>query len=139
MTLKSSGSLEKWISLETRAMNKNIVARQQPLSQLMEMESPFAETRGGDEHRFDRSSLENLASNLPDEIIEKLKIPIFFYFSVKVSDSCYLTDENAFLALKATNDLNPMYRFREGKLWISKPIAFEIHNKYPTLVQFVVH
>jgi uncharacterized protein (UPF0216 family) len=139
MPLKSSGSLEKWINIEYRNMNKNLVARQIVLSELLQEDAPAVETRDGEEYKFDAKALKNLADKLPKEILAKLKVPIFFYFTVQVGDSCYLTDDTAFEALKITSDLNPMYRFREGKLWVSKPIAYEIQNKYPTLVQFVMH
>ncbi|UCH88642.1 MAG: DUF61 family protein [Thermoplasmata archaeon] len=138
MTLKNTGSFEKWINLEYRKLNQNLVARPPFLSDLLKMDRPAAQTRGGEEYVFDLRALKELAKRIPDHYHSNLRLPIFFYSSVNVADSCYLADETAVEVLKHTNDLNQLYRFREGKLWISKPLAFELANKYPTLIQFVM-
>ena len=139
MPLKQPGSFEKWINLEYRNINKNMVARRLYIYDVIKMEIPKAETKAGEEYLFDKKALKALWKKLNKNLKEELKIPIIFFSDIRVSDSCYLTDESAVEALKHTKDLNPMYRIREGKLWLSKPIAMDIANKYPTLFQFVVH
>jgi uncharacterized protein (UPF0216 family) len=139
MPLKETGSLEKWISLEFRKLNASLVRRQPTLFELLEMEHPKAETHDGEEYTFDKKTLKELSQALPEKFHGKLKLPIFFFNDTRVPDSCYIIDDIAAEALTAIGELNPLYRFRKKKLWIGKPIAYEIGNKYPTLTQFVLH
>jgi uncharacterized protein (UPF0216 family) len=139
MGFKEPRVMEKWIGHEYRNMNKSLVARQVVLSELLKKESPVARTRDGEDHYFDKISLEKLASVVPEKYHDRLKLPIFFFKNSKVPDSCYMIDDIAVDALKGSGDLNEMYRFREKKLWVGRPIAYEIANKYSTLIQFVVH
>jgi uncharacterized protein (UPF0216 family) len=139
MPLKTEGSLEKWINLEFNKMNQNIVVKHVYLGDMLKKEKPSALTRSGDQHNFDVEALNRLSKDLSELQKNLLKIPITFYFDMRVNDSCYLSDERALEALIVNEDLSPLYRFRDGKLWVSRPIAFEISAKYPTLVQFIMH
>jgi len=139
MAFKEPKGIEKWIGLEYRKLNQGLVARQVVLTDLLAEAEPSAKTRAGEDYRFDKSSLEKLASLLPDNIQKRLKLPIFFFKDSRVLDSCYLIDDTAAEAFKLTGDINELYRFRDKKMWMGRPIAYEISNKYPTLIQFVVH
>jgi uncharacterized protein (UPF0216 family) len=139
MPIKESGTMEKWINLEFRKLNQSLVRPQPTLFELLSMEVPKAESRDGGEYTFDRDALKRFAEAVPENYHKRLKLPIFFFKDTKVIDSCYLIDNTAVEVLKITGDLNDMYRFREKKLWLGRPLAYEIGNKYPTLVQFVVH
>jgi len=139
MPLKDTGTMEKWISLEFRRINQSLVRYQRVLFELLEMDVPALETKEGKEYLFDKKTLTDFARAVPVNYHKKLKLPIFFFKDTKVIDSCYLIDEMAVEVLKVTGDLNQMYRFRDKKLWLGRPLAYEIANKYPTLTQFVVH
>lgn len=139
MSFKEPRVMEKWLSLEYRKLNKNLVAKQVVLSELLKAESPVAKTRDGEDHNFDKSSLAQLAQRVPEKYHDKLKLPIFIFKDSRVPDSCYLIDDIAVEVLKLTGDINKLYQFRENKLWMGRPIAYEIANRYPTLIQFIMH
>lgn len=137
MTLNREGSLKKWISIEYRKLNQNLVAHPLTLTELLKMDRPTALTKNDEEYLFDIDALKRLSGSLPDDVSKRLKLPMFFFKDARINDSCYIIDEVAVDALKRTNDINERYRFREKKLWISLPLAFDIQKKYLTLIQFV--
>ena len=139
MLLKNERALERWLKFEYQNLNKNLVTQQVRIAELLKMDSPKALTRDGEEYQFDTITLQKFGKNIPKQYHSQLKLPIYFYRDLRVKDSCYITDNIAVSALKHTNDLDPMYRFHEDKLWLSRPIAREIANKYPTLFQFVIY
>jgi uncharacterized protein (UPF0216 family) len=139
MILDNERVLERWLKIEFHNLNKNIVTRQVPIAELLKMEIPKTPTRTGEDYRFDTTSLQKLGSAIPKLIHSDLKLPIYFYKDLRVKDSCFITDQTAVKALRHTNDLDPKYGFRDDKLWLSRPIAHDIANKYPTLFQFVIY
>jgi uncharacterized protein (UPF0216 family) len=125
--------------MEYRKLNQNTVANPIRLEELLKMPKPAAVTRGGEEYLFDTDTLHRFSEKVPTDLYKRLRLPIIFFTDTRIADSCYLADKHAFEALTKSGDLNPLYRLRDGKLWLSKPLAFDLANKYPTLVQFVVH
>jgi len=128
----------RWMGMEARRINDSVVMRRRSLASLLSEENPRGVTRGGGGHPFDRDALSGLAEGLPEEIRKGLSLPILFFVDVDVPDSCYLTDETALRALQAHGELGEGRRIREGRLWVSRAIAYAIARKYPTLVQFVL-
>jgi uncharacterized protein (UPF0216 family) len=103
------------------------------------MEEPKTFTKTGEEYLFDFNALQKLSQMIPLVYNNQLKLPIYFYKDLRIKDSCFLVDEVAAKVLKYTNDLDAMYGFLNGKLWVSKPIAYDMVLKYPTLIQFVIY
>jgi len=139
MILDSERALEKWLRYEFHNLNKNIVTRQVSIAELLKMEEPITSTRAGEEYRFDAGALQKFSSAIPKLYHSDLRLPIYFYQDLRVKDSCFLTDRTAVKVLHYTRDLDPMYDFTDDKLWLSRPIAHDIANKYTTLFQFVVY
>jgi uncharacterized protein (UPF0216 family) len=139
MVLESESAMERWLKFEFHNLNKNIVKNQVRLSDLIKMEKPKTETRDGNEYLFDNLALKKFSEDIPLIYHNQLRLPIFFYKDLRVKDSCFLIDEIAVSVLKHTNDLEFCYKFTDGKLWLSRPIAFDITRKYPTLFQFVIY
>jgi uncharacterized protein (UPF0216 family) len=139
MPLKTDSSIEKWLSIEYRNINKNLVKKQIVLNELLDMEEPGCDTKADEVYIFNKSSLQAFALAIPEKYHRRLKLPIFFFKNSRVPDSCYMIDPVAVEALQETGDLNKLYRFRENKLWLALPLAYEIANKYPSLIQFIFH
>ena len=139
MILDSERALERWLKFEFHNLNKNIVTQQVSIAELLKMEIPKTSTRTGEDYQFDTTSLQKLGSAIPKIFHSDLKLPIYFYKDLRVKDSCFITDQTAVKVLHHTNDLDPMYGFRDDKLWLSRPIAHDIANRYPTLFQFVIY
>ena len=139
MILKNDGALERWLKLEYHNLNKNVVNRQVSLAELLKMSKPETTTRGGEAYKFDPDALKKLGAVLPQVNHKKLSLPILFYRDLRVKDSCFIADRIAFAALQCTGDLDTMYEFRNDKVWLSRPLALEIANRYPTLFQFIVY
>lgn len=139
MLLNNDGVMEKWLKMEFQNINKNIVKTQVTIAELLKMEVPKTNTRSGEDYLFDIEALSDFSSMVPILYHRRLRLPIYFYKDLRVKDSCFLTDEVAGLALQKTKDLDAVYTFKDGKLWLSRPLAWEISRKYPTLFQFVVY
>ena len=92
--------LRRWISLEIGKMNDGVVSARVPLQELLDMEKPVAVTRGGKEHRFDRCVLQKISAMITPELCRTLKLPVVFYYAMEVSDSCMLSDPQAFTAFQ---------------------------------------
>jgi uncharacterized protein (UPF0216 family) len=139
MVFNSESAMERWLKIEFHSLNRNLVKQQIPIDKLLKMEIPKTVTRGGEDYMFDSQTLRMFSNSIPQIYHRRLQLPIYFYRDLRVKDSCFLSDEVAVKALKHTKDLEFGYNFSDGKLWLSRPIAFDISRKYPTLFQFVIY
>jgi uncharacterized protein (UPF0216 family) len=130
--------LFKWLKLEIGKINETIVTDRKRLSLLLEEAAPVAVTKGGEEYRFDRETLQQLGERLPESLHRKLRVPILFYSDMTVRDSCFLDDEYALEALQELGELNALRRMQDGRVWIARAIVYSIMEKYPTIVQIVM-
>ncbi|TGC08981.1 DUF61 family protein [Methanolobus halotolerans] len=130
--------LMSWMRLEVSKINEGIVTERKSLAQLLIEERPASKTKAGEDHLFDKDTLQFFRENLPGELHYKLKLPVLFFNSMNVPDSCYLNDESALLALQVLGDLSKLRRMQRGKIWVGRSIAYSIMKKYPTAVQIVM-
>ncbi len=128
----------KWMRLEIGRMNDGIVAERKALARLLHEETPSSTTNAGGAYAFDRGVLRVLGESLPDDLHRRLRLPIFFYFDATVPGSCFLADEAAVQALQCLGEISHMRRLQNGRLWVARPIAYAIAQKYPTAVQIVM-
>jgi uncharacterized protein (UPF0216 family) len=128
----------RWMQLELARINRGIVAERGRLTDLLAEDRPTAVTKDGTEYRFDKNRLAEFASGIPEPLQRRLRMPILFYCSADVPDSCMLTDEAAVEALRVKNEISALRSFEDGRLWISKPIVYAILRRYPTLFQIVM-
>lgn len=136
MTVVSKDVLERWLKLELGQVHDSLVSAPLPLSKLLEMDRPVAQTRAGDAHEFDPAILEDLAAPLDDATRDKLKLPITIRFDRQAMGNCYIQDPTAIEALKALEEAH--VSVRDGKLWMSKPLAMDLAKRYRTCFQFVL-
>ena len=137
-SISEEGVLSRWMSLELGKINSTLVADRKRLVDLLREDHPSSVTKSGKEYLFNKEILKIFAEKLPDEIKERLRLPIFFYFDADVSGSALITDEFAVHALQLLGDLSTLRVVRDGTLWIGRPIAYAILGKYPTAVQIVM-
>ncbi len=130
--------LMRWMRLEIGKINAGIVADRKTLRRLLEEETPSSMTKGGDEYRFDTAVITEFGERLPQELHRRLKLPIFFYFDMTVMDSAFLADEAAAEALRHLGAISHLRRMREGKLWVARPIVYDMMHRYPTVIQVVM-
>ena len=134
----SDDVLVRWMRLEVSRINEGIVTERKSLSQLLIEDRPASRTKAGEEYLFDKETLEFLRDNFPEELHYKLKLPILFFYSMNVPDSCYLMDESALRALQILGEFSKMRRMQKGRLWVGRSIAYSIMKKYPTVVQMAM-
>jgi uncharacterized protein (UPF0216 family) len=139
MVLKTDSALEKWLAMEFQNINRNTVKTQASMATLIKMETPTLTTKSGEEYIFDNPTLDNFAKAVPKLYHNRLKLPIYVYKDLRVKDSCFIIDDVAAKVLHLTKDLDSLYEFKDGKLWMSRPIVHDIAKKYPTLFQFIVY
>ena len=131
-------TLLRWMRLEIGRINDGVVAERRRLSELLREERPSSVTKGGNRYDFDRQVLLRLEQALPGELQRRLRLPVLFYFDSTVPDSFFLADEAAVRTLRCLEEISPLRRMQGGRLWIAKPLVYDIMNRYPTAVQIVM-
>ena len=131
-------TLMRWMRLEIGRINDGVVAERKRLSHLLREEHPLSVTKGGSEYNFDRDALLRMEQALPRDLQVRLRLPILFYFDSTVPDSFFLADEAALQALQCLEEISPLRRMQDGRLWIAKPIVYAIMNRYPTAMQVMM-
>lgn len=129
-------TLKGWMNLEIRKTNQATVTRKPRLATLVSDENPSAPRRDGTTHTFDPDVLERLYEALSAFTRAELELPITFYLSHKAADNCYIQDETAIQALTQLDAAHTTPR--EGKLWMSTPLARELAREWPTITQFLI-
>jgi uncharacterized protein (UPF0216 family) len=138
LSISDEGVMMRWMQLELGRINRGIVTDRKRLSDLLLEERPVSVTKDGKEYRFDKDTLAAFVSGIPETLQRKLRMPVLFYCSADVPDSCMVTDEVAVEVLRVKSEISPLRSFENGRLWLSKPIAYAILRKYPTLFQLVL-
>lgn len=130
--------INRWMRMEISKINNGIVTSRKTLSQLLKEDKPSSKTKDGKEYSFKKETINELGKKLPENIQERLKLPILFFFDMQVDDSCYLGDKTALEALKILGELGNKREFNKNRLWVGKAIAYSLKMKYPTAVQIVM-
>jgi uncharacterized protein (UPF0216 family) len=130
--------LARWMSMEIRKINKGVVWDRKTLSRLLDEEIPCATTKNGEQYFFDRNVIAVLGKGLPDELHRRLRLPMLFFMSPDVPDSCWCADAAAFEALITLGEISRLRTMEEERFWVSRAIAYAIARKYPTAVQLVM-
>lgn len=127
-------TLKKWFALEGHRLNEGLVRSPRPIAELLEQEEPSLATKKGGEHVFDRDTLERFAKGLSPLVRSSIKLPITIYVSHQTQDDGYIQDKHAIRALEQLDlvDTEP----RDGKLWMGRPLAYELAKAWPTIFQF---
>ncbi|RXE55839.1 hypothetical protein ABH15_06335 [Methanoculleus taiwanensis] len=136
--LHDEAVLMRWMRLEIGKLNEGLVAERKTLRRLLEEEAPSSTTKSGQEYLFDAGLIRQLGEQLPPDLHRRLKLPMLFYFDMTVGGSCFLTEEAAMEALQHLGEISHLRRMREGRLWFAKPIAYDLMNRYPTVIQIVM-
>ncbi len=127
-------TLKKWFALEGHRLNEGLVRSPRPIAELLEQEEPSLETKTGGEHIFERETVERFAEGLSPLIRSSIKLPITIYLSHQTQHDGYIQDRHAIRALEQLElvDTEP----RDGKLWMGRPLAYELTKAWPTIFQF---
>jgi hypothetical protein len=119
-------------------MNEGVVSQRKSLAVLLTEKDPVSVTKKGDAYHFDPSVIATLGKALPEDLQRQLRLPVLFYSSPDVPDSCMCPDETALAALQVLGEVSTLRTFEGGRFWVSRPIAYAIMKKYPTAVQIVM-
>ncbi len=130
--------LARWMSMEIGKINEGVVQDRKPLSLLLDEKIPRSTTKNGEPYFFDRNVIAALGKELPGEIHRRLRLPMLFFMSPEVPDSCWCADAAAFEALITLGEISRLRTMEGGRFWISRAIAYAIARKYPTAVQLVM-
>lgn len=127
-------TLKKWFALEGHRVNQGLVRSPRPLTELLDQDEPTVPTKDGDAYTFDPETVERFADGLSPLVRSSIKLPITIYFSHKTQHDGYIQDKHAIRAIDQLGlvDTEP----REGKLWIGRPLAYELAKAWPTVFQF---
>lgn len=130
--------INRWMRMEIGKINNGIVTSRKTLSQLLKENKPSSKTKDDREYFFKKKTINELGKKLPENIQDRLKLPILFFFDMQVDDSCYLNDKIALEALQTLGELGYKREFNKNRLWVGKAIAYSLKIKYPTAVQIVM-
>jgi hypothetical protein len=130
--------LNRWMGLEIARMNEGLVTVRKPLSVLLREERPSAVSRNGEPYYFEKTVIVSLGRSLPEDLHRQLKLPVLFYSSPNVPDSCSCADAPALAAIQLLGEVSTLRTMQGDRFWVSRPIAYAIMKKYPTAVQIVM-
>ena len=130
--------LTRWMSMEIGRINEGVVRDPKHLSRLLNEETPCATTKKGEPYFFDRNVIAALGERLPDELHARPRLPILFFISPDVPDSCWCADRAAFETFLILGEISRLRTMQEGKFWLSRAIVYAIMRKYPATVQLVM-
>ena len=130
--------LTRWMSMEIGKINEGIVRNRKTLFRLLGEEVPCAATKAGEPYFFDRTVIAVLGKNLPPELHTRLRLPMLFFMSPDVPDSCWCADAAAFETLILLGEISRLRTMENEKFWVSRAIVYAIAQKYPTAVQVVM-
>jgi hypothetical protein len=85
--------LVRWMGLEIAKMNEGVVTQRKSLAVLLAEKDPVSNTKNGDTYHFDPSVIATLGKALPEELQRRLRLPVLFYSSPDVPDSCMCPDD----------------------------------------------
>ncbi len=127
-------TLKKWFALEGHRLNEGLVTSPRPIDELLGQDEPSLPTKKGGEHTFDRETVERFADGLSPLVRSSIKLPITIYFSHQTQNDGYIQDKHAIQAIEQLDlaDTQP----RDGKLWIGRPLAYDLAKAWPTVFQF---
>jgi uncharacterized protein (UPF0216 family) len=131
-------SVLSWMGLEIAKMNEGVVMQRKSLAVLLAEKDPLSITKKGDAYPFDPSVIATLGKALPEDLQRRLRLPVLFYASLDVPDSCIYPDETALTALQLLGEVSTLRTFEGGRFRVSHPIAYANMKKYPTAVQIVM-
>jgi uncharacterized protein (UPF0216 family) len=123
--------LIRWITMEVGKINEGIVKERKSLSVLLEEDTPSATTKRGEPYYFKKEVIALLGKRLPRELHARLNLPILFFLTPDVTDSCLCTDETGIRALQVLGEISELRIFHDGKCWVARAIAYAIMCKYP--------
>ena len=128
------GSIDRWISFELGRLNAGLVVEKKSLARLVAEPEPACRTREGDSHPFERTALERFAAVLTREEAEGLRLPLTLLVSGD-SDSAYLTDELGAKALRAVENFDRAFPYRDGRMALPHSLAVDIVRRHGGAVQ----
>jgi uncharacterized protein (UPF0216 family) len=128
----------RWMKLELGKINRDLVTHRISLAELYSLDKPAAVTKSGEQYPFKKDVLQVLRERLPPGMHRRLKLPVHCYFDSNVTGSCLINDPVAIEALKVLGEISALRIAEEGRLWIGKPIMYEIMKKYPSVFQVVM-
>lgn len=132
-------TLRKWMALELKGTQDRLARRRVPLTELVAEDDPAVTTRGGDEHRFDRRELERWRDATPPHKRHRLRLPVFLVQPHGTSPrDVFVEDGDAAAALQEMGLLRPDAGLREGKLWMGRALAVDLHRELPTTTQLAI-
>jgi uncharacterized protein (UPF0216 family) len=130
--------LVRWMGLEIAKMNEGVVSQRKSLAVLLTEKDPVSVTKKGETYHFCPSVIATLSKAIPEDLQRQLRLPVLFYSSPDVPDSCMCPDETALAVFQLLGEVSALRTFEGGRFWVSRPIAYAIMKKYPTAVQVVM-
>ena len=130
--------ISRWMGLEIAKINEGVVTQRKSLLVLCAEKDPVTVTKKGDTYHFDPVVIATLGKALPEDLKRRLRLPVLFYASPDTPGSCSCPDEPALAALQLLGEVSTLRSFDGGRFWVSRPIAYAIMKKYPTVVQIVM-
>jgi uncharacterized protein (UPF0216 family) len=84
--------LARWMSMEIGKINEGVVRDRKILSRLLDEEIPSATIKMVSRIFFDGNVIAVLGKGLPGELHTRLRLPMLFFMSSDVPDSCWCAD-----------------------------------------------
>ncbi len=126
---------EKMVAKELAVLNKNIILHRKNLKELLAEKNPSIAVKGQEDYVFDKAALKKAAAKYPEHKHDDVKLPVLFYIDTEVPNQCYIREELNADFFKKISGLEG-YKYKKGKMWLSKAVASDLMREYPTLFQY---
>lgn len=123
---------ENLLKKQILSLNRHLPRRRKNLKELLEEDKPHVVGTDGTRHRFKRDELKKIASMIPEEVWERLKLPVYIEIDADRSGSL--------ISGKIECDLICHILDKEDcgdEIYIYRPDIKIVRQKLPTTSQYI--
>ncbi|OPX60784.1 MAG: hypothetical protein A4E25_00194 [Methanobacterium sp. PtaB.Bin024] len=123
---------ENLLKKQILSLNRHLPRRRKNLKELLEEDKPHVVGTDGTRHRFKRDELKKIASMIPEEVWERLKLPVYIEIDADRSGSL--------ISGKIECDLICQILDKEDcgdEIYIYRPDIKIVRQKLPTTSQYI--
>lgn len=114
------------------SLNRHLPRRRKNLKELLKEEKPHVLGTDGTRHRFKKNELQRIASMIPGESLEKLKLPVYIEIDSDVSGSRIAGNLECNLICQILGRENC-----DEEIYIYRPDIKRIRKELPTTSQYI--
>ena len=130
-------ALKRWISFEAAGLNASLARKKKTVAAMMAEEEPSYDTKDGQRVQVDKRALRAIHSLLDAEERNVERLPADLVIDSSLDNLAYVTLPGVSRALRSLEGFGDAYPFRAGRMHLPLPVAIDLPQKYPGILQTV--